>query len=75
MKLHQAWLPLDVFAAGERLVIVPHDTDDPEANQRSGQTCTFVKMSAHGFAIVRFEPKGRNFYFRPTDLQKAEAQP
>lgn len=73
--MSEEWLPnLELFRKGERLIVAPSDADDPEAMAREGQACTFVRMSPHGFAVVRFSEDARKFYFRPKDLRSEEAR-
>ena len=59
---------MTAFRAGEILIIVPADGDDPEAVKRSGERCTFLRYSASGHCAVELEGKGRPMFFRPRDL-------
>lgn len=61
------------FTKGEQLIVKPADGDDPEAMNRAGQVCTFVryvdapgKLSA--FAIVQFANAPKPLYMRQCDL-------
>ena len=62
------------FHKGDLLVIEPSDGDDPEAINRKGQTCRFLKYGVSGYAAVEFPGSRRIIYFRPQDLQPAQKE-
>ena len=57
------------FRAGEVLIIVSSDGDDPEAVKRNGERCKFLRYAAvTGHCAVQLESGGRPMFFRARDL-------